>query len=77
MRFKIQSVFKMHFEENYCYSNSPKMDEINGSIRHLDKLFKEAIGKGIELVYYHFHVPLFQTVNRGAGLVLKGGGKNF
>ena len=52
MRFKIQSVFKMHFEENYCYSNSPKMDEINGSIRHLDKLFKEAIGKGIELVYY-------------------------
>lgn len=51
MRFKIQSVFKLHFEENYYYSNSPKMDEINGSTRHLDKLFKEAIGKGIELVY--------------------------
>ena len=52
LRSKIRSVFKMHFEENYYYSNSPKMDEINGSIRHLDKLFKEAIGKGTALVDY-------------------------
>lgn len=52
MKLKIQSVFKMHFEDANLYLNSPKMDEISRSIRHLDKLFKEAIGKGIELVYY-------------------------
>lgn len=52
MKLKIQSVFKMHFEDANHYLNSPKVDEINRSIRHLDKLFKEGIGKVIELDYY-------------------------
>ena len=52
MKLKIQSVFKMHFEDANLYLNSPNMDEISRSIRHTDKLFKEGIGKVIELVYY-------------------------
>jgi len=51
MKFKILSVFKMHFEEVFYYLNNSKMDEINRSIRHLDKLLKEELGEVIELVY--------------------------
>ena len=51
MQFKILSVFKMHFEEVFYYLNNSKMDEINRSIRHLNKLLKEELGEVIELVY--------------------------